>query len=141
MNTKRCAYCHKLQRAEAPICSRCGRAFVQKKPGSFIDDVTHPSLPHASPHRAGHYTGLHPEDQPYQSSKMAAQRRPPSLEVEPWQYLHQEPEHIVLPGTSNAPARLDKTVEEETLPAQRVSFKLPPAAYLHKPAPEPKKTW
>src|SRR5438132_12937525 len=29
------------------------------------------SIPPASPHRAGHYSGLHPEDQPYQSAIMS----------------------------------------------------------------------
>src|SRR5947209_4476117 len=34
------------------------------------------SIPPASPHHAGHYSGLHPEDQPYQSSIMSVQRPP-----------------------------------------------------------------
>jgi hypothetical protein len=103
MNTKRCPYCRKLQLADAQTCIQCRQTFGQKKPGLFRDDVTNPSLPHASPHRAGHYTGLHPEDQPYQSSKIAAQRRSPPLEVESWQYLQQEPGHIILPGTGYTP--------------------------------------
>lgn len=61
-----------------------------------------PSLPPASPHRAGHYSGLHPEDQPYQSSMIAIQRPPntPAPE-EPIEELPTviavEPEQIVLP--------------------------------------------
>src|SRR5579884_3990407 len=31
----------------------------------------------ASPHRAGHYSGLHPEDQPYQSEEIRNPRRAP----------------------------------------------------------------
>src|SRR5579885_1387152 len=70
METKRCAYCHKLQRADAHICSGCGHMFVRKQSRTFSKDLSYPSLPPASPHRAGHYSGLHPEDQPYQSSKI-----------------------------------------------------------------------
>ncbi len=55
---------------------------------------TQPSIPPASPHRAGHYSGLHPEDQPFQSSKIAIQRPPLP---EDWQAPRQEPERIVLP--------------------------------------------
>ena len=74
METKRCAQCHKLLRADTQQCSRCGYTFVEKK--RKTRDLTRPSLPPASPHRAGHYSGLHPEDQPYQSSMIAVQRPP-----------------------------------------------------------------
>ena len=77
METKRCTQCHKLLRAETQICSRCGYAFPEKKRKTPTRDLTRPSLPPASPHRAGHYSGLHPEDQPYQSSMVAIQRPPP----------------------------------------------------------------
>lgn len=129
MEIKRCQRCHKLLRADAHICSRCG--------GSDFSPVSHvrrdgtgarptvrlqadqqeeqhgrelsrsyrasySSTPPASPHRAGHYSGLHPEDQPDQSSFMPVLRpgMPASLMAE------QEPEeiHIVtattLPRTS-----------------------------------------
>ncbi len=76
METKRCAQCHKLLRAETQQCSRCGYTFTQKKRKALTRDLTRPSLPPASPHRAGHYSGLHPEDQPYQSSMIAVQRSP-----------------------------------------------------------------
>ncbi|GAC1392630.1 MAG: hypothetical protein NVS4B11_15550 [Ktedonobacteraceae bacterium] len=76
METKRCAQCHKLLRAETQICSRCGYTFAEKKRKTPTRDLTRPSLPPASPHRAGHYSGLHPEDQPYQSSMIAVQRPP-----------------------------------------------------------------
>ncbi|HEX6481361.1 MAG TPA: choice-of-anchor D domain-containing protein [Ktedonobacteraceae bacterium] len=82
MDTKRCPKCHKLLRAEAQICSLCGHNFVQvtyvrrkartnPDPTVAMSDLSHPP---ASPHGAGHYSGLHPEDQPYQSSFMVAVR-------------------------------------------------------------------
>ncbi len=76
METKRCAQCHKLLRAETQICGRCGYTFSEKKRKIITRDLTRPSLPPASPHRAGHYSGLHPEDQPYQSSMIAVQHSP-----------------------------------------------------------------
>ncbi len=76
METKRCAQCHKLLRTETQICSRCGYTFPEKKRKLPTRDLTRPSFPPASPHRAGHYSGLHPEDQPYQSSMIAVQRLP-----------------------------------------------------------------
>ena len=76
METKRCAQCHKLLRVETHICSRCGYTFSEKKRKIPTRDLTRPSLPPASPHRAGHYSGLHPEDQPYQSSMIAVQHSP-----------------------------------------------------------------
>ncbi|MDQ2888542.1 MAG: hypothetical protein M3Y39_20980 [Chloroflexota bacterium] len=94
METKRCAYCHKLQRADAQVCSGCGQPFVSKKSRPSNKEWSQPSIPPASPHRAGHYSGLHPEDQPFQSSKIAIQRPPIT---ENWQAPHQEPERIVLP--------------------------------------------
>ncbi len=81
METKRCAQCHKLLRAETQTCSRCGYTFSEKKRKIITRDLTRPSLPPASPHRAGHYSGLHPEDQPYQSSMIAVQH-PPAQKAE-----------------------------------------------------------
>src|SRR6266513_1641601 len=79
MDTKRCQRCHKLLRADAQSCSRCGNVFSQtpvRQNGSITNGsrrsvtASLPSNPPASPHRAGHYSGFHPEDQPYQSSFM-----------------------------------------------------------------------
>ena len=79
MDTKRCLRCHKLLRADAQKCSLCGYIFLQepirrssKATNGSRNSATasFPSNPPASPHRAGHYSGLHPEDQPYQSSFM-----------------------------------------------------------------------
>jgi hypothetical protein len=79
MDTKRCLRCHKLLRADAQKCSLCGYIFLQepiRRSSKATNGSRHPatasfpSNPPASPHRAGHYSGLHPEDQPYQSSFM-----------------------------------------------------------------------
>ncbi len=99
METKRCAQCHKLLRAETHICSRCGYTFSEKKRKVVTRDLSRPSLPPASPHRAGHYSGLHPEDQPYQSSMIAVQHSPV-----------QEIEEITL-----LPASIEDMAEQPTL--------------------------
>ena len=111
METKRCQRCHKLLRAEAQTCSRCGGydflPVSQAKPhhpGVLLSDETTSTPPRTtrsvgsplsplppvptqlSPHRAGHYSGLHPEDEPYQSSFLPVQRLPlseqPALDIE-----------------------------------------------------------
>jgi hypothetical protein len=100
METKRCAYCHKLQRANARLCRGCGHPFASKPRARSVSSyLSRPSLPPASPHLAGHYSGLHPEDQPYQSNIMTAQRP-----VEPEAWSLPEPERIILPMVS-APAQ------------------------------------
>src|SRR5579884_561452 len=84
MNTKRCLRCHKILRADAQECSRCGghdfsqaararntvrlprtataevnvELEIEEVP-DFDEDLSFPSNPPASPHRAGHYSGLH----------------------------------------------------------------------------------
>ena len=117
METKRCAQCHKLLRADTQQCSRCGYTFVEKK--RKTQDLTRPSLPPASPHRAGHYSGLHPEDQPYQSSMIAIQRPP-----------LQEPEEdmVQLPEPMQE-ERIDYTlplVEDEVPTKISVRYEKPP---------------
>ncbi len=101
METKRCAYCHKLQRADAQACSRCGHVFVHKRAQPSTREWTQPSIPPASPHRAGHYSGLHPEDQPYQSNKIAV-HHPTPHDNENWRSSVPDPEHIILPVTDPA---------------------------------------
>src|SRR5579875_1100131 len=87
METKRCPGCHKLLRVDAQICGTCGHNFVQityvkrkarthPRPTIQLSDS---SQPPASPHGAGHYSGLHPEDQPYLSSFMVAVRPEPDV--------------------------------------------------------------
>src|SRR5690242_15446793 len=103
METKRCTYCHKLQRASARTCSRCGRPFaetkkVTKPAGRYFSLPSIPSVPSASPHRAGHYSGLHPEDQPYQTNMINVQRAHEQKWEDGWRQLpRQEPEVIILP--------------------------------------------
>lgn len=75
MDTIRCPRCNKLLRADAQSCSRCGVALPsqgasRRRSGGSGQSLppSQPSNPPASPHRAGHYSGLHAEDQPFQSS-------------------------------------------------------------------------
>src|SRR5204862_6050243 len=73
MEPKQCAYCRKLQRGESRVCSRCGHSFGRRKSRrgrSWPNAISHFSLPAASPHPGGHYSGLHAEDQPYESQIM-----------------------------------------------------------------------
>jgi Viral BACON domain len=119
METKRCQRCHKLLRVEAQVCSRCGgHAFMQvpvtrtrqtiKLTSRQDDEMPFPSNPPASPHRAGHYSGLHPEDQPYQSSFLPVQRPPAStpytIVQEPREYspvMAEDEDAFLLPGTTD----------------------------------------
>src|SRR5690348_11714147 len=111
METKRCQRCHKLLRAEAQTCSRCGgydflpvsqakshhtdvllsheTASTPPRTTRSVGSPLSPLPPtprQLSPHRAGHYSGLHPEDEPYQSSFLPVQRLPlseqPALDIE-----------------------------------------------------------
>lgn len=103
METKRCPGCHKLLRADAQICGTCGHNFVQvtyvrrkarthPRPTLQLSDS---SQPPASPHGAGHYSGLHPEDQPYLSSFMVAVHPEPDV---PQPLTFQESAENVLPA-------------------------------------------
>jgi Viral BACON domain len=114
METKRCPHCQKLSRADAQVCRRCGHIFgevrerVSKAPvrtGRFVSrSGIGRSIPPASPHKAGHYSGLHPEDQPYQSTFMSALRPPSSSLSSPSPLpLHREPDVIVLAGVESPP--------------------------------------
>ncbi len=98
METKRCTHCHKLQRVESQVCSRCGHSFERRRSSggrSWYSSGSLFSLPAASPHHAGHYSGLHPEDQPYQSNKIVTPERflDDILEKEP---LEEEPGNMIL---------------------------------------------
>ncbi len=90
------------------------------------------SIPPASPHRAGHYSGLHPEDQPYQSTVMAVQR-PPERQSNLRGAVQPEREKVVLP-------RVDSIVEPE--PDQQAIVPLLPPRFSFPPRPPlPKKPW
>src|SRR5438270_2244384 len=152
MDTKRCTYCHKLARAEAETCSRCGHPYVKNsKKVSRILTKSNPapagsrrsettrlpmsdgntriqrrSIPPASPHRAGHYSGLHPEDQPYQSTIMAVQR-PLVRQANLRGSVQEAREKVVLP-------QVDSTVKPEpdqqaTIPLLPPHFSFPPRSY------------
>jgi hypothetical protein len=101
MYSKRCTYCQTLQQVDTrtQVCSYCGRDFSPQLPRSLRQK----SLPPASSHRAGHTFGLHPEDQPYQSSMMIAQHSP-SEEKELPLRVQSDPDYIVFPATDEAPA-------------------------------------
>src|SRR5438105_259343 len=136
METKRCQRCHKLLRAEAQVCSRCGghdfaRAAATRSRQTVRlttrpDDASFPSNPPASRHRAGHYSGLHPEDQPYQSSFLPVQRPPVSM---PYTIV-EEPEEF-------SPV----TVEDEgdLMPVGEVDFATLPEPELFEESPATKR--
>ncbi len=109
MDTKRCLSCRKLMRADAHSCSRCGYVFSQapvKRGGSAANGsrrsatASFPSNPPASQHRAGHYSGFHPEDQPFQSSFMPVQR-PPAITR---RLVERESDEILQPASSASAA-------------------------------------
>src|SRR6266568_8612339 len=102
MLTKRCVYCQKLAPVEAEVCSRCGHSFTPTGRMRPLIGLrrSRPSIPPASPHRAGHYSGLHPEDQPFQSAMIAVQH-PPELQAKP--AAQQEPRIEYLPTTPPPP--------------------------------------
>lgn len=83
MDIIRCPRCNKLLRVDAARCPRCGTALdTTQRKRKRVDDTlmsSRPTSPPASPHRAGHYSGLHPEDQPFQSSFFLRVRKPPTL--------------------------------------------------------------
>ena len=140
MQTKRCANCHKLSRAEAVTCSRCGQSFAENttrvstrstltarsapsgKRNAVVEKPTLPTrrrtIPPASPHRAGHYSGLHPEDQPYQSAMLAVQRPTKKLS-DPGAVAQQEPETVPAPGLPRdlPQAPILPTLRRSTAPA------------------------
>src|SRR5712691_7728452 len=144
MDTKRCTRCNKLSRAEAETCSRCGYSFVasvSRAPtrsaygssnGKRNGRVSKPplttqrrSIPPASPHRAGHYSGLHPEDQPYQSTMMAVQH-PPVRQSKPPVKLQHQSEGILITASTPEP----DLYEQETLTASPSLSNFPPPPYV-----------
>lgn len=108
MDTVRCPRCTKLLRANAQSCSRCGVALpaagTSRRRGDSSQSLppSQPGLSSASPHRAGHYSGLHPEDQPFQSSFFMRVRRPPELEPVPESDGGLAPERTLLAADADA---------------------------------------
>ncbi len=128
IDTKRCQHCQKVLRADAPRCSLCGYVFSPEVPDKRNGSATYgsrrtvtltmPSNPPASPHRAGHYSGLHPEDQPFQSSFMPVQRARTITRS----LVDQE---VVLPTVMAAPAPPPKAPDTEGLPKRRMAVPTP----------------
>ncbi len=120
MDTRRCLRCHKLLRADAQKCSRCGYVFLQapvKRSSNATNEsrqaatALFPSNSPASPHRAGHYSGLHPEDQPYQSSFMPILRPSVITRRLAEQESEDAPEQVAV---STLPEETHETEEEPT---------------------------
>jgi hypothetical protein len=85
----------------------------------ITSSVREPREPLASPHRAGHSFGLHPEDQPYQSNMFAVPPTPLSADKTPdlSSLRQQEPEFIIFPPTGEA--RALKNARERALQSPR----------------------
>lgn len=141
METRRCPRCNKLLRADVEVCSRCGALLTtekgrKKRLSGWLTDSTlmpsQPTSPPASPHRAGHYSGLHPEDQPFQSSFFLRVQRPLTTSDEeaanaeafedeaedeeifvPEQALEEEDELFLGPETPSWPAEDEEADFEE----------------------------
>lgn len=123
METRRCLYCHTLQQANVSICRSCQRPFpvAQDELVTGNDFVRRPRLPAnvlqtpvASPHHAGHSFGLHPEDQPYQSSMIAAAPAAVHGQDSPHVYVP-EPASILFPATAEARALKKARLKELSL--------------------------
>ncbi len=137
MDTKRCLSCRKVLRADAHSCSRCGYVFSQatsRRNGNATNGSRHsttasfPSNPPASQHRAGHYSGFHPEDQPFQSSFMPVQR-PPAITR---RLVEQESDEILQPVTSAS------TAVSQQMPATELPVpEQLPRRFVASPAPSP----
>ncbi|HXZ05428.1 MAG TPA: hypothetical protein VEH81_11380, partial [Ktedonobacteraceae bacterium] len=127
-----------LLRADAHTCSLCGYVFLQatlKHSSRSLNGSRHstmasfPSNPPASPHRAGHYSGLHPEDQPYQSSFMPI-LRPPAITR---RLVEQESDEVLEPAViSHEPPQLVYDVEHEQIPKRYLASPIP----SHSPMPQ-----
>src|SRR5438067_7273302 len=142
MDIKRCQRCQKLLRADAQSCNRCGNLFSQV-PVRQSESTTNgsrrsvtaslPSNPPASPHRAGHYSGLHPEDQPFQSTFMPVQRPAPITR----RLLEQEPDEILLPTLkASSAAPRPSPVRERSVPEQLPKRQVATPSPLPLPMPQ-----
>ncbi len=132
MDTKRCLSCRKLLQADEHSCSRCGYVFSQapaRRNGNATNGSRHsttatfPSNPPASQHRAGHYSGFHPEDQPFQSSFMPAITR---------RLVEQESDEILQPVASASTAVPQLTPATELPVPEQL-----PRRFLASPVPSP----
>ncbi|HEX7737275.1 MAG TPA: choice-of-anchor D domain-containing protein [Ktedonobacteraceae bacterium] len=149
METIRCPRCQKMLRVDARSCGRCGLALPEGRPSRRrgIDnggDTGPLTSPPASPHRAGHYTGLHPEDQPFQSSFFLRVERPLAAEPEPTDIdvstvLHLEDDPPTSPSyPARPPLVAEYDLEEEHAPEYSALADLPtlPRRSPNTPLPE-----
>ena len=125
METKRCTNCYKLLRADTEMCSRCGYIFADKRQITPVRNGAKRSIPPASPHRAGHYSGLHPEDQPYQSTVIAAQRPPANTVNLRDSSIHDEPTRRPSP-TGNRSSETERHYEAAIPSRQLQQVQAPP---------------
>lgn len=119
MDTVRCPRCNKLLRASAQNCGRCGVALpaagAARKRGDFASaslPPSQPTSPLASPHRAGHYSGLHPEDQPFQSSFFIRIQRIPEPLAEGSTFLALDAEALAEQAADETPVPLPEAVAD-----------------------------
>ncbi|MDQ6660344.1 MAG: hypothetical protein M3Z24_05195, partial [Chloroflexota bacterium] len=108
-------------RANSEICSRCGQSVTpvtQTKSKTPSHRPVPHSIPPASPHRAGHYSGLHPEDQPYQSSMVEAQHPTLTGEIQAIEHspVQHEPVRLLLPTAVETLSRPPLQVQSQKLP-------------------------
>jgi len=93
-----------------------------------IDDPQ-PTSPLASPHRAGHYSGLHAEDQPFQSSFYVRVQRPPEpegAEIDANTLLDLRPDAPTPPTQAGGPfVKGEYEEDEEDLPTPPTQLEEP----------------
>jgi hypothetical protein len=146
METKRCRYCHKLSPAYAQVCNRCGHPFTPRSTPGTRRGPGRRSIPPASPHRIGYHAGLHPEDQPYQSSLLPAVQ-PSAVRDESSEPVHQakEPEQILLQAQEILSPPSSEHRQKPSSPASasplRPSSTPEPASPPPAPSDAPEEVW
>ncbi len=144
MDTRRCLNCHKLLRADAQRCSLCGYVFSQApvkrnnkattNGAGYSKVASFPSNSPASPHRAGHYSGLHPEDQPYQSSFMPI-LRPPAITRRLTEATTEDAPEPVAVSSALLQEALEEEQEQEQTPKRYVASPIPVPVQLPQRSP------
>ncbi len=104
--------------------------------------ATRRSVPPASPHRVGHHSGLHPEDQPYQSSLMPvappASGRTGTIDFEQQRPAQKEPEKIILPSAVTPPPAQPPTPPPAPPPLVLPPLPPPPVRWSSYLPPKPR---
>ena len=124
MDIIRCPRCNKLLRVDTTRCPRCGNTLdTTRRKRKRVDDTlmpSQPTSPPASPHRAGHYSGLHPEDQPFQSSFFLRVRKPPNLIPDASSLEDDEPGDVEhMPANRSS---IDETFDITRMPTRRTGI-------------------